>query len=417
MSLPVEFLLIDALRHLDMFSVPGIGSFFRVYIPAQVQSEKQRILAPREALSFTEEITPGGVRALEQFFSRPGNPAEGKEFVADVLGKEINRVLNANGKFELKGLGTLILGSTGLEARWVDDVHLRIYSNLFGFREVKLPAIAQAPAKPAPAPVPEVKAPAPVIQEKPAVAVPPPPKPQAEKVEPAAPAPAPLSKPEPVVVNTPAPIVVEPAPAAETAIPVAEGASPVKPREEAEKPAHKAALRHEERKTAKRKRFPWMWAMPVLGLVLMAALWFLIPRNQSPETKQEIAVATPPPDAQQESGQEQQAQQEPGQEQMQEQEPEQVTEQKQEPEQGATPEASPAPTPGYYLIVASSRLEADVLREADYWKEQGLITEIIPPDGETEFYRLSVLHSTDRKEVVGKMIELKDETYSWILER
>lgn len=398
MSLPVEFLLIDALRHLDMFSVPGIGSFSRIYIPAKIQADKQVIAPPREIPVFSEEITPGGIRALEQFLARPGNPAEGKEFAADTLGREINRVLNANGKFELRGLGTLLLGTAGLEARWVDDVHLRIYSNLFGFREVKLPAKVQTPVKPAPAPVPvpEVKAPAPVAAVTPVVPISPAPAPQPEKVQPVVevvsapapvPAPLPVPKPEPVVVNPPAPVVVEPAPApvAEKVNPVTEVIPPVKPREEAEKPAQKAALRHEERKTTRRKGFPWVFTLLVFGLVLIAALWFLVPRDAAPEPKAETVVPVAPPADQ--------------------------------PEPEPTPEAAPAPAPGYYLIVTSSRLEADVLREANYWKEQGVATEIIPPDGETEFYRLSVLHSTDRKEVVARMIELKDETYSWILER
>lgn len=386
MSLPVEFLLIDALRHLDSFSVPGIGSFYRAFVPAKIMDSEKKIIAPREVPVFSEDISPQGIRTLEEFLRRPGNPAENEAYAAESIGKEINQVLNINGKYELKGLGRLILGNTGLEAEWQEDAHRNIYSNLFGFKDISLPAKVAATV-----------APAPEVMPKPEPALPVQPKP-VEKLAPVV-VPIPEPAPIPVLIDPPVveekkeaevpkvsePIVVEAKP--RPAEPIAPEPKPVlvPPTAATEPgPAQKAAEKSKAKESRKKRKFPWVLTLIVLLLVFLVSLWFLIPREEpvpvAPAPVAEVPAPAPEP----------------------------------EPE---FPPAQAAVQPGYYLIVASSTQEADVLREANTWKESGLSTEIIPPDENSEFYRLSVLHSSNRSELVSKMIELKDETYSWILER
>lgn len=386
MSLPVEFLLIDALRHLDSFSVPGIGSFYRAFVPAKINSSEKKIIAPKEVPVFSEDISPQGIRALEEFLRRPGNPAENEVYAAESIGKEINQILSINGKYELKGLGRLVLGNTGLEAEWNEDAHRNIYSNLFGFKDVSLPAKNVAAVTPSPTAIPKPD-PAPPVLPKPV------PKPAPVVVS--------IPEPEPIPVRIDPPVVEEKreAEAPKVSEPIAVEAKPrpteplapeskpvpVPPIAIAEPgPAQKVAEKSKTKENRKKRKFPWVLTLSVLLLVLLASLWFLIPREKPvPVTPAPVAeVPTSAPES--------------------------------EPE---LPPAQEAVQPGYYLIVASSTQEADVLREANSWKESGLNTEIIPPDESSEFYRLSVLHSTNRGELVNKMIELKDETYSWILEK
>jgi hypothetical protein len=405
MSLPVEFLLIDALRHLDSFSVPGIGSFYRAYIPAKVQEGEKKIQAPREIILFTEDISPSGIRALEQFLNRPGNPAAQQAFAAESMGKEINQVLNIHGKYELKGLGRLLLGSTGLEAEWNADVHQAIYSNLFGFKDVLLPAKQSGklatpvnPPSSTPAPVAPPKEVTPVVAvvQPPVLDVPKEPiitpslvvsVPEVEILP--IPKPVEVAPPQPEI--TPQPPVAEEKPVIPTPEPQVILVAEDKPKPVATEntasapgPAQKAVDNFRKKEERKKRKFPWAITLLILLLVLLAGLWFLIPKNTT-EPAAPAVVEVPKAEA-----------------------PAPPIEE---------PVEIPAPQSGYYLIVTSSVKEADVLKEAEYWKSQGMTTEVIPPDTITDFYRLSVLHSTQRGELVAKMIELKDETYSWILER
>jgi hypothetical protein len=81
-----------------------------------------------------------------------------------------------------------------------------------------------------------------------------------------------------------------------------------------------------------------------------------------------------------------------------------------------TPAIASTNTKSYYLIVFSSKSEQEIQSRAKSWSSQGLTTEVLPPDETSEFYRLSVLHTSNRSEAVRKMVELKDDTYSWIFE-
>ncbi len=462
MSLPVEFLLIDALRHLDSFSVPGIGSFYRAYIPAKIQEVEKKVQAPREVIVFTEEISPSGVRALEQFLNRPGNPAVEQAFAAETMGKEIIQVLNVNGKYELKGLGRILLGSAGLEAEWNADVHQAIYSNLFGFKDVLLPAKqsgqAATPAISAPTPVTPIKEVTPVaavvqppvldvpkepiITPSPAVPVP-----EVEILP--IPKPVEVSPPQPEI--TPQPPVAEEKPVIPTPEPQVVLVAEDKPKPvvtentaPAPGPAQKAVDNFRKKEERKKRKFPWAVTLSVLLLVLLVGLWFWIPQN-APKPVASAEVEVPNAEGSNAEGSNAEGSNAEGSKvegsnaEASKVEGSKVEGSKAEgskakgskakgskakgskAEDPASPIEEPieisSPQTGYYLIVASSSKEADVLKEAEYWKSQGLTTEVIPPDTITDFYRLSVLHSTKRGELVAKMIELKDETYSWILKK
>jgi len=296
------------------------------------------------------------------------------------------------------------LGSTGLEAEWNEDVHQAIYSNLFGFKDVPLPAkqfgkltsqaipsvVTSAPVVPpkevapvaaAAQPTIEVVPQEPIITPSPVVAVPeveilPIPKPFEEALN------QPIVPEEKPVSSTPEPNVVivsedKPKPAA------TENVAPVPG------PAQKAVDNFRKKEERKKRKFPWAITLIVLLLILLAGLWFVLPQKS---TEPVAPAAVEVPNAE-------------------------IPKAEVPAPPIEEPIEIPASQPGYHLIVASSSKEADVLKEAEYWKSQGMTTEVIPPDTLTDFYRLSVLHSTQRGEVVAKMIELKDETYSWILER
>ncbi len=303
MSLPVEFLLIDALRHLDSFSVPGIGSFYRAFVPAKIIDSEKKIIAPREVPVFSEDISPQGIRALEEFLRRPGNPAENEAYAAESIGKEINQVLNINGKYELKGLGRLILGNTGLEAEWQEDAHRNIYSNLFGFKDISLPAKLAATVAPSLAVIP-----------KPEPAIPVQPKP-VEKPAPVV-VPIPEPAPIPVLIDPPVveekkeaevpkvsePIVVEAKP--NPAVPIAPLPKPVPvpvpPIATTEPgPAQKVAEKSKAKENRKKRKFPWVLTLSVLLLVLLASLWFLIPKEEpvpvAPAPVAEVPAPEPEP--------------------------------------------------------------------------------------------------------------------------
>lgn len=91
------------------------------------------------------------------------------------------------------------------------------------------------------------------------------------------------------------------------------------------------------------------------------------------------------------------------------------------------PEPEPEPEPeeisvsepivsGYYLIIISTQSESEAQRAAENWAQKGYDTKIIPPNDASAYYRVSILNSTQRADLVNEMIKLKDVTYSWILE-
>jgi hypothetical protein len=378
MPLPVEFLLIDALRHLDAFSVPGIGSFSRTYVPAKIQTALQVIDPPRETIVFSEEISPAGLRAFEQFLSRAGNPASGISYASDEIGKEMNRVLVAKGKYVLGNLGSLVNGPTGLVVQWEEGLHHKIYSDLFGFKAVKLPEVKSLP----------MSEPEPVVE------------------------PVPIDKKSGESPSEPS---TEDTANQKENLPNEEGRVGEKetPGLSSEKELSEKGKKEKSLKK-KKKTSPFFWVAATLLLLGVGALgvWGLL--NQEKVESSELAVPQESPSPSASAP-------------MTESPSENASEIKAEESSASnlnsatepskdTPAIASTNTKSYYLIVFSSKSEQEIQSRAKSWSSQGLATEVLPPDETSEFYRLSVLHTSNRSEAVRKMVELKDDTYSWIFE-
>lgn len=373
MSLSAEYHLLDALRNLDVFSVPGLGSFHRRYVPAYTDAIKGIIQAPREEIIFSENTSAAGIQTFKNFLACEGNPASGYPEAADEISRQIQHVLSANGAFHIKNLGRLNLTPSGIQAEWVQDIHQRIFSNLHGFKDIVLPQALKENKEPR-FPKPDVRTEAkPEIKPVAPVVAPPPPV-QQESVIKTVPAPAkPEPKPEPVKPET-------------TFIPNEPVLAP-----QGIGPSQKAL--HEKGTAQKRKkRLPFVMILVSMLILMTVALLYYYPLYFNNQTRSEVVPVLA-------------------------EEKNNTPENTDSVETAPLPEALPPVESGYYLIVSSSQSEADMQNASKIWTDKGFSTEILPPDENSEFYRLSILKSQNRAELVSKMIELKEQTYSWILKQ
>ena len=386
MSLSAEYYILDAVRNLDELSIPGIGSFRRKYIPATLDTVHNVLRSPSEYIEFSAEVEPRGL----SYFKKYLKAQDEKLSISDVLQSieaEVGRILNVNGKFKIQHLGHIYSRNGKIEVEWEANIHEKIFSNLHGFKDIQLPQksiseLTSAHAFPA-ATIP-LK---PEVQEK-------------DKKEEGTPLP------DAQVIAVPA--ALDPAP-----IPT-------------EGPAQKAL--HSKRTTSgKKRKFPVLLILLLIILLgIPMAVIYMYPNILSPkevateqikplpENPAVVAEQTPKPAPTTESTE--------------------STESAPAPTTAPAATTSPAPTPasraassanapaqsavsqGYHLIVVSSKSEAEAQRVASEWSKQGYDAQVIPSDGATAYYRVSVLHSTQRSALVDEMIKLKDVTYSWILE-
>ena len=382
MPLSAEYYILDALRNLDELSIPGIGSFRRKYIPATLDSVHNILKSPSECIEFSAEIETRGLSNFKKYLKSQDEKSSISELLNSIEA-EVGRILHANGKFKIQHVGHIYSRNGNIEVEWEANIHEKIFSNLHGFKEIQLPQKSTSELTSAhtfPAASIPVK---PELQEK-------------DKQEEGAPLP------DAQAIGA----TLDPAP-----IPT-------------EGPAHKA-LHTKGRTSGKKRKFPVL--LILLLIILLAipmAVIYMYPNIFSskevateqimplPENPAVVAEQTPKPAP--------------------------TTESTESAAPAPTPTPAPAPTTtptpasraassanapaqsavsqGYHLIVVSSKSEAEAQRVATEWKNQGYETQVIASDGATSYYRVSVLHSTQRSALVNEMIKLKDVTYSWILE-
>jgi len=352
MSLSAEYHLLDALRNLDFFSVPGLGSFTREIIPAVISGNVLK--APKEVPVFSASIYPDGIDKFKEYLKSPHQPATTFPDAAEEIGRQIHEVLEAKGKFHLKNMGVLERNTEGISAQWKDDIHLRIFSNLHGFKDITLPNLVKDNHNKRPqasiTPEPQTKI-VPVSDAKHPVPVTPNPQPVPEQKVPDS----------PVVQSLKKTSKIPPAPQAQ---------------------AEKTRVKTQRKPINKRKTV--MLILLMLLLLGIPTLYLWIPADWF--TPKEIVIAPPV----------------------------------YKPAPITIPEPIPEPViipGGYYLIVTSSINAQEIENNAEKWRKKGFDVRIIPTDESSDYNRLSIFHSTDRKEVVNKMIELKEDTYSWILQQ
>lgn len=97
-----------AFRHLDTFSVPGIGTFVRRNVPAKIDQQSKKILPPSQ--EFSLEIGEAYVARLEDFYHRHYNISlqKARDLVINIRFWLV-RELKAFGNLVLKGVGELVL--------------------------------------------------------------------------------------------------------------------------------------------------------------------------------------------------------------------------------------------------------------------------------------------------------------------
>jgi hypothetical protein len=340
MSLSAEFYVLDAIRNLEDVSIPGLGTFRRKYNPASLDPVQQILTAPLETPEFTPDVHSKGLKNFSRFL-QSGNTIASSGSLLHEIESEIKRIIDNNGSFTIQTIGKIHFNNGIAEISWHEDAQQKIFSNLYGFKDIQLSPkelVSKHPAKTEPLPV------------------------ASKQVEP-----------EPVI-STPV----------ETHVPVEP--TTVQGITQEEGPAQKA-LKKKSTTSGKKRRFPVV--LILLLLILLAtpiAVYYMYPDLFS---SQKVETLPPPIVVQQEP------------------EPEP------EPEKVSVPEPIVA---GYYLIIVSTQSESEAQGAAERWAQQGYDTKIVPPNDESVYYRVSILHSTQRSELVNEMIKLKDVTYSWILE-
>ncbi len=101
-----------ALRELDQFSIPGIGTFVREQQQSKIDTARSEIYPPEENI----RIEPGEqhLRPLRDLFSdKLGIDAQQAEHILQSMGKYLIKRLQNPNTLEISGLGRIILRSNG----------------------------------------------------------------------------------------------------------------------------------------------------------------------------------------------------------------------------------------------------------------------------------------------------------------
>ncbi len=124
MQLDPQQSLIVAIRQLDTFSVPGIGTFARKRVAAQIDHQTKRILPPQER--FVLEPGEDQVQLLQDFLGRYYNlTAEKAQALSDEIGQWVANTLAQTGVVHFDGFGKL-RKEEGSDAEFVPE------SSIFG---------------------------------------------------------------------------------------------------------------------------------------------------------------------------------------------------------------------------------------------------------------------------------------------
>ncbi len=136
MNLDPQNALNLAFKNLDGFSIPDVGTFKRVRVPAQIDHQKKRILPPQErfVLEAGEELRTDFEDFLFRFYNIKINEAE--ELAVEV-GKYLQDALRSHGPVRVDGVGTLRKDPTG-EIEFVpEDGVLGQAADFFGLQSVE----------------------------------------------------------------------------------------------------------------------------------------------------------------------------------------------------------------------------------------------------------------------------------------
>lgn len=113
-----------AFRSLDLFSIPRIGTFRKVYHSAVVNHKEGRIEAPSEGFAFEEGEEY--VSALDKMIRKSMDLQEAdSSLMVQDLSVKILAALEARGRYEIPGIGELVKTNLGV-------VELRALENGFG---------------------------------------------------------------------------------------------------------------------------------------------------------------------------------------------------------------------------------------------------------------------------------------------
>jgi hypothetical protein len=112
MNLDPQNALNLAFKNLDGFSIPDLGTFKRVRVPAQIDHPRKRILPPQEkfVLEFSNELQDEFEDFLFRFYNIKIN--EAKDLAAEV-GHYLHETLAAQGQIRIDGVGTIRRDTSG----------------------------------------------------------------------------------------------------------------------------------------------------------------------------------------------------------------------------------------------------------------------------------------------------------------
>jgi hypothetical protein len=136
MNLDPQNALNLAFKNLDGFSVPTLGTFKRVRVPAQIDHQKKRILPPQErfVLEPGEEMRGEFEDFLFRFYNIKINEAE--ELAVEV-GNFLHETLRGQGQLRVDGIGTIRKDAAGEIEFVAEEGVLGQAADFFGLQSVE----------------------------------------------------------------------------------------------------------------------------------------------------------------------------------------------------------------------------------------------------------------------------------------
>ncbi|MFN8395443.1 MAG: hypothetical protein U0176_12435 [Bacteroidia bacterium] len=136
MSVDPHTALLAAFRHLDEFSVPGVGTFRRVRQGAQIDHVRKRIQPPQE--NFVVEGGETHIRNLEEFLGRAlGLEVPDRYEAVNAIAAHITDQLSYSGTLRVDGSGTLRRDDAGELLFQPEEGVLGQLGDFFGLQTVE----------------------------------------------------------------------------------------------------------------------------------------------------------------------------------------------------------------------------------------------------------------------------------------